>query len=472
MRFSNQGRLREQVRFLKRQFLQDGELPFTNVLSNEVVEQALTAAGAVWKDRVYSPLVTLWVFLEQVLSADHSCRWAVSRLIAYRLSQGQTPCSAETGAYCLARKRLPEKLFSHVALKTGQALDESTPSKWLWKGRPVYMFDGATVMMPDTPENQEAYPQNPSQKPGLGFPIARIGAIFSLACGAVVDLGICRYAGKCQGESTLFRTLWDIFRPGDIVLTDSLMCTWTEIALLKQRGVDFIGQLHVTRSADFRRGKPLGKKDHIVRWPKPTTIRWTDRQTYKSLPDFLEVRECSIPIQQPGFRSETIVVVTTLLDVDQFSKDDLAEIYFRRWNAELDLRSLKTVMQMEMLRCKTPDLVRKEIWTHILAYNLIRTVMAQAATKHRIHPRSISFKGTIQTLEAFQQLIAFRGQDDTALRNHIYQHLLDAVATHRVGNRPGRFEPRQIKRRHGKYDLLTKPRREAKLELLQGVKQN
>ena len=327
-------------------------------------------------------------------------------------------------------------------------------------------------MMPDTPENQEAYPQNPSQKPGLGFPIARIGAIFSLACGAVVDLGICRYAGKGQGESTLFRTLWDIFRPGDVVVTDSLLCTWTEILMLQQRGIDFVAQLHVTRTSDFRRVKRLGKKDHIVRWPKPTRIEWVDQETYKSLPDFLEVRECCIPIEQPGFRSETIVVVTTLVDADEITKDDLAEIYFQRWNAELDLRSLKTVMQMEMLRCKTPELVRKELWTHILAYNLIRTVMAQAAAKHSISPRSISFKGTIQTLEAFQQLIAFKGQEDDTLRKHIYQHLLDAVATHRVANRPGRFEPRQIKRRHGKYDLLTKPRREAKLELLQGVRHN
>jgi hypothetical protein len=208
MRFSNQGRLREQVRFLQRQFLQSGDLPFTNVLSEKIVAQAMTAIDVIWKDRIYSPLVTLWVFLEQVLSADHSCRWAVARLIAHRLSQGQSPCAAQTGAYCQARKRLPEKLFSHVARKTGQALDASAPSNWLWKGRPVYMFDGATVMMPDTSENQEAYPQNPSQKPGLGFPIARIGAVFSLACGAVVDLGICRYAGKGQGESALFQTLW------------------------------------------------------------------------------------------------------------------------------------------------------------------------------------------------------------------------------------------------------------------------
>ena len=469
MRHFINGRFRQQFTFLSRQFLQDNTLPLSNVLSKDVVAEVLKDTECSWVDRIYSPLVTVWVFLVQVLSADHSCRWAVSRLIVQRISQGQDACSAETGAYCRARKRLPEKLFSEVARKTGQELDANAREDWLWKDRPVYAFDGTTVIMPDTPENQKAYPQADTQKPGLGFPMARIVAIFSLSCGAVVDLAIGRYAGKAQGESSLFRTIWDVFRPGDIVLTDALLCTWAEILLLKQRGVDFVGQLHVMRKADFRRGKRLGKKDHIVRWPKPF-IRWMDKASRKALPDFLEVRECCISIQQPGFRSKTIVVVTTLLDAVEFTKEDIAELYFRRWNVELDLRSLKTVMQMDMLRCKTPELVRKEIWTHILAYNLIRTIMAQAATKHAVHPRSISFKGTIQSLEAFRQLIAFSCEHDDVRRKHIYENLLNAVATHRVGDRPGRFEPRQIKRRHGSYDWLTKPRQLAKLELLQGLK--
>jgi len=199
-------------------------------------------------------------------------------------------------------------------------------------------------MMPDTQENQKAYPQNEVQRPGLGFPIARIAAIFSLSCGSVIDLAIGRYAGKGQGESTLLRTIWDVFRPGDIVLTDALLCTWAEILMLKQRGIDYVGQLHVMRKADFRRGKRLGKKDHIVRWSKPF-VRWMDKESRKTLPDFLEVRECCISIEQPGFRSETIVVVTTLLDDKVFTKDDIAEIFFRRWNVELDLRCLKSVMK-------------------------------------------------------------------------------------------------------------------------------
>jgi len=469
MRHFSHRRFRQQFRFLSRQFLQDGDLPLSDILSEDIVSEVLEDSECSWVDRIYPPLVTLWLFLGQVLSADHGCRWAVGRLIAYRLSQGQSPCSAETGAYCKARKRLPENLISEMTRRTGQELDAKARESWLCKGRPVYIFDGATVMMPDTQENQKAYPQNVVQEPGLGFPIARIAAIFSLSCGAVIDLAISRYAGKGQGESTLFRALWDVFRPGDIVVTDALLCTWPEILMLKQRGVDYVGQLHVMRKADFRRGKRLGKKDHIVRWSKPF-VRWMDKQSRKALPDYLEVRECCISIEQPGFRSETIVVVTTLLDDFEFTKDDIAEIYFRRWNVELDLRCIKSVMKMEMLRCKTPELVRKEIWTHILAYNLIRTVMAQAAAKHDVHPRSISFKGAIQTLEAFGQLIAFSDEHDAAQRMHLYQHLLNAIASHRVGNRPGRFEPRRIKRRRKKYPPLIKPRREAKLELIKGVK--
>jgi hypothetical protein len=471
MRHSNQGRFRQQAQFLRRQFLQDGDLPFTNVLSEKVVEQALTASGTRWKDRIFSPLVTLWVFLGQVLSADHSCRAAVARLLAHRLAQGQSPCSAETGAYCQARKRLPEKFFSDVARQTGRALDDNVNRQWLWKGRRVHVYDGSSVSMPDTAENQHDYPQPTTQKRGLGFPLARIAAVFSLACGAVLDLGICRYAGKGQSELGLLRTLWGLFQPGDVLLADRLMCAWTEMATLKQRGVDSVTRL-AKRTADFRRGKRLGQGDHIVKWLKPRKPRSVDQETYDALPAFLLIREVRVRVEQPGFRSKTILVATTLLDGEEITKEDLGQLYRARWNAELDLRSLKQTMQMDILRCQTPELVRKEIWTHILAYNLIRTVIAQAASKHDMDPRSISFKGAMQTLEAFQPVIALRGEHDAAFRRDLYQQLLDAIATHRVGDRPDRYEPRRVKRRPKPYDRLMKPRQEAKRDLLKGVSEN
>lgn len=246
------GRCQSQISFLRRQFLQGDDLPFGDVLSKKAVSQALATSGVVWKQRVYSPLVTLWVFLGQVLSADHSCRSAVARLIAHRVAQGESMCSAETGAYCQARKRLPEKFFSTVARLVGRELDAQAPSDWLWKGRRVYLFDGSTVSMPDTPANQDAYPQHDAQRPGLGFPIARIAAIFSLSCGAILDLGVCRYAGKGQGELSVFRLLLDFFRPGDVVPTDRLYCTWRELLTLQERGVDSVSQLQNNRKTDFR----------------------------------------------------------------------------------------------------------------------------------------------------------------------------------------------------------------------------
>ena len=471
MYYSNQGRFRQQISFLRRQYLQDGDLPFTNVLSEQIVAQALTAIQVFWMDRIYSPLITLWIFLGQVLSADHSCRSAVARLVAHRISRGQSPCSAETGAYCQARKRLPEKFFSEVARQTGRVLDANVDPKWLWKQRRVHVFDGSSVSMPDTPQNQRAYPQPDTQKPGLGFPLARIAVVFSLACGAVLDLAICRYAGKGQSELGMLRTLWDMFRPGDVLLADRLMCSWMDMVMLKARGVDSVTSLS-KRKADFRRGKRLGKGDHIVQWPKPTKPRSIDRKTYNSLPEFLTVRETLVPVEQAGFRTRTIIVVTTLLDTEEITKDNLAQLYRARWNAELDLRSLKRTMQMEILRCKTPELVRKEIWTHLLAYNLIRTIIAQAATTHGIDPRSISFKGAIQTLEAFQPLIAIQGKLDLGFRMNLYQQLLDAVATHRVADRPDRFEPRLRKRRPKHYGFLRKPRHQTKRDMVNGVSKN
>jgi hypothetical protein len=347
-------------------------------------------------------------------------------------------------------------------------LETGADPKWRWKGRRVYTFDGTVVSMPDTLENQAAYPQPDTQHPGLGFPLARIAAVFSLSCGAVLDLGFARYAGKGQGELSLLRRMWNIFLPGDVLLTDRLMCSWREMAMLKERGVDSVTRLN-RRNADFRRGKRLSKDDHIVQWPKPPKPRSIDRETYQSLPEFLTVREIRVRVEQAGFRTETVIVVTTLLDTEDITARDLAELYRARWNAELDLRSLKRTMQMEILRCKTPELVRKEVWTHILAYNLIRTIIAQAATKHRIYPRSISFKGAIQTLEAFQPVIAIQGQHDAALRIGLYQQLLDAIAAHRVADRPDRFEPRLRKRRPKHYGFLRKPRAETKREMAKRV---
>src|SRR5215204_3416642 len=284
MRPTHPPSFRAHADLLRRQFLQGAGLPFADVLTEDVLAGALAAVGR-WLDRIFSPLVTLRVFLGQVLDPDHSCRAAVARLNAHRVSQGQHPCSARTGAYCRARQRLPEAFFSHAACGVGRALDARAEPEWLWRGRRVYLFDGTTVSMPDTAANQAAYPQVYNQGPGLGFPIARLGALISLACGAVVNLGFCRYAGKGEGEVSLLRRLWDVLAPGDVLLGDRMMSSWVGMHLLKRRGVDTVSRLSAHRRADFRRGARLGKDDHLVQWKKPTSIRSVDRQTYNALPD-------------------------------------------------------------------------------------------------------------------------------------------------------------------------------------------
>jgi hypothetical protein len=332
MRLSSKGRLRRQRDLLRQQFLQEGRLPFTDVLSSRCISQALEEIKAPWYDRIFTPLVTLWVFLGQVLAADPSCRAAVARLIAHRVAQGLPPCSSETGAYCQARKRLPLAFFAAVARRVGQTLDAQVETRWLWKGRRVSLDDGSSVAMPDTPENRAEYPLTYNQKPGTSFAVARVAAIISLSCGAILDLGICRYAGKGQSELGLLRKLWGLFREGDVMVADRLMCASTEMVMLKQRGVDCVCRLTSHRRADFRRGKRLGKDDHLVEWKRPAKPRSIDRKTYATLPESLTVRECRVRVEQRGFRVRSLVIATTLLDAEEFTRDDIAQIYRARWN--------------------------------------------------------------------------------------------------------------------------------------------
>lgn len=452
-----------QVEEFRRQFAQADGLPFSEVLSQQCIQDAWQAEGCSFRERVYSPWVTLWMFLSQVLTADGSCRLAVAALLAWRLSRGMRACSAETNSYCEARARLPEACLQRLVRQTGGELHQQAKPERQWHGRSVKVFDGSTLTLPDTPENQQAYPQHPKQLPGVGFPIMRIAAVFSLAVGAVLDAAFCRYAGKWQSELGLLRQMLSAFLPGDVLLSDRFLCSWLEIALLQKQGVDVVSRLHQGRRADFRRGRRLGRDDHLVEWPKPRKPDWIDEATYAALPDILRMREVRLVGTRPGFRTQVVIVATTLLDDEEFSAGELTELYRLRWHAELDLRSLKQSMHLDDLRCKTPEMVHREIWTHLLAYNLIRTVMAQAAAKHDIAPRTISFNGTIQTLLAFQPKFADGHRHDF---HRLHAALLDAIATHRVGNRPDRIEPRTRKRRPKAYPLLMEPRHIARKRLL------
>jgi len=437
-----------------------GELYFAALLPKDRIHKAFGAARANWHGWVYTPAVTVWVFLSQCLSADHSCRDAVARLIAWRVVQGKRPCSAETGAYCTARGNLPEQAIRRLVRETGEEADDLADEDWLWQGRPVRVVDGSTITMPDTEANQAAYPQQKTQKPGCGFPIARILVVFSLSVGTVLDAAIGKYEGKQTGENSLFRTLHDTLTEGDVALADRYFSGWFDIALLLERGVDVVVRKHQARPTDFRTGQRLGTDDHLVVWKKPGRPKWMSVERHAQLPAELTLREVRIRVAQKGFRTRSLVVVTTLVDAEAYPAEAIALLYRQRWHAELHLRSLKIVLQMDHLRCKTPERVRNEFYTHLLAYNLLRGVMARAAFEADRSPCQISFKGTLQTLEQFLPMLLSGVPSETWC-----EALLTAVATHLVANRPDRFEPRLVKRRRKPYKHLREPRRNYKAPL-------
>jgi hypothetical protein len=455
-----------QVKSLWRQFAQIPGLPFREVLATEQVDAALQAEEVESCDCVSTPLTTVRMLLAQALDPDPSLRQAVSRLLAEEAMAGRGHISANTGAYSQARHRLPEGVLKRLTRQSGHTLLRQAPAAWRWKGRNVKIADGTTVSMPDTPANQAAYPQPPNEKPGLGFPLARLLVIFSLAVGTVLEAAVGPFAGKQTGETALLRSLHDQLNEGDILLSDRYFCSYFELALLRQRAIDAVMRLHQRRPVDFRTGRRLGQEDQLVVWTKPKRPEWLDEATYQQLPDTLELRIVRLRVPQRGFRTKTIVVATTLNDPTVASRTDLTDLYRMRWHAELDLRSLKQTLQMGILRGKTPAMVRKEVWAHFLAYNLIRTIMAQAALRHQVLPREILFKGALQTLLALAPHLLVAAIDELP---ELVDRLLVAIAQHRVGDRPDRYEPRARKRRYDNFMHLKPPRAEAKALLEKGV---
>lgn len=427
-------------------------LPFADVLSESRIQALLDEWQIEFRERVYSPCVTLWVFLSQVLSADQSCRQAVARLLAFRVAKGQTPCSTETGSYCEARQRLPIELFPRLVRQTGEDLRHQVPEDWKWRGRMVQMVDGTTVSMPDTQDNARAFGKPGNQHGLTSFPVARLVALICWTTGAIWDLTIGPYRGKQTGEQTLFRSLRGVLSRGDVLLGDRFFGTFAEIALMAAQGVDVVFRLNATRRVDFRRGQSLGREDHLVTWNKPVKCPvGLTADEFAALPDHLTVREVRVRVTTPGFRTRTLVLVTTLTDPREITPDDLADLYRQRWHAELNLRSIKSVMHLDVLRCQTADMVRKEIWAHTLAYNLLRSLMCSAAAKHGCSVRAISFKASQQLLQAFhhQLLIAI----PTALEP-LSNTLIQALGVHRVGDRPDRYEPRKRKRQPKPYPAM------------------
>jgi len=449
-------------------FLAGDGLPFAGVLSAGRIRRVFAEHENLFGlDRVYSTMTVVWAFLAQVLhdGKEASCRAAVAGIVAWRLQHGLAPPTADTGDYCRGRAKLSEAALRQLVVETAEELQQQAPPDWLWKGLHAKLVDGFTFTMPDTPENQEEYPQNPAQDEGVGFPIARACAILSLATACLMNLAVGPYAGKETGETALLRELLDSFDEGDVLVADRFYCSFMMLALLLARGVHGCVRMHQNRHVDFRRGRRLGKYDHLIEWHRPQRPKWMDETTYAAIPEMLVLREIRFQITEPGRRACSLTVVTTLLDADEYSAEEIAELYGFRWHSELDIRSIKQTLGLDHVRCKSPSMVRKELWMTLLAYNLIRTTAAAAALLHGKRPRQISFTGTCQYILSTWMLLSTGACSDAGL---ICRTMLARIATCRVADRPGRIEPRVLKRRRHHYPLMQRPRNELRRRLQHG----
>ncbi len=432
---------------------------FGRVLSRERIESFCRGAGHVWRPSFWNPSVTVWTFLWQVLDGAKTLRAAVATLLVQWAAQGNaTLPSPDPTAYCQARRRLPIEvilqLLVHLTLRMRNLVTPGTG----WRGRRVWAVDGSSVSMPDTPALQKVFPQPPGQRPGCGFPVAQFVALFCWTTGAVVDVIIDTIIPH---EVTLFRRLWHHFQPGDVVLGDRAYGSYVDLARLQQRGVFAVCRLHQRRAADFRMGKRLGHDDQLLAWSRPE--RWIpscgiNEDEFEQLPPTLTIRQVRIAQTPRGFRSRTIVVVTTLLDPIEDPADEIRALYRDRWTVELNLRSLKTHLGMDVLRGQSPDVIRKEIAMHLLAYNLIRFLMWQAAQRHGRDLHRLSFTGTLHRLRAAWSRLTLDRRTRNCDAEELTPQLLAWIAYDLVPYRPDRVEPRRRKRRPKEFSLLQQPR--------------
>ena len=409
------------------------------------------------RKRLYTAPRVFWLFLSQVLSADGACRETVQKFLAWLAHCENGEASPNTCAYCNARGRLPVGKLREARDGLAQKIESAAPSAWRWRGRAVKVVDGSGLSMPDTPENQKAYPQPKKRRKGCGFPEMRIVALFSLATGVLLQYA---KGSRYVAERTLFRQLWSALDPGDVLLADRGFCSLAEFYLLRRRGVDAVMRLHQRRTVGVRTIRKLGPGDTLVEWIKSKVRpKWLTPAQWAAIPDLVQVRHITFNVEIKGFRTNTITVATTLTDHKQFPAQDFVNLYRRRWAVELYLRDIKISLGMDVLRCQTPEMIEKELIMHVIAYNLIRATMIEAANTQKRDLARISFKGTCQAIREWAPILAVASEHE---RQSIIRAMLRAIARVPLPYRPDRAEPRAIKRRHKNFQLLTKPRHEFK----------
>ena len=439
------------VQLLRQQSLVQLDQLFGPFLPPGLLSQADEGLNS--RDRIYNVRRTFFGFLYQVLNPDCSCRQIVRQIQALFALQNGRRVDEGTGGWCQARVRLPWDILPRLRCAAAAHAEKATQ---LWRGLRVKVIDGTSTSLPDTTKNQRAYPQPGGQKPGCGFPLLKLVGVFSLASGALLDYA---KGNKHQHELNLLQKLLDHFRAGDLALADRGFNSYSLMALLCLRGAHGLFRLHQRRPADLRNGKRLGKNDRLIVWRKPwlwQRPRYLSKSIWKSIPRELSVRVVRFTLAVPGFRAQSVTLVTTLLDARAYPAEELARLYARRWRIELWFRDIKTSRGMETLRCKSPKMVHKELEMFFIAYNLIRALMVAAGSLHDVPMERMSFKGTVDSVRQFSTPIA--QARSRKKQKQLISRLLEIIAQDQVPDRPGRREPRAVKRRPKPFQLLNRPR--------------
>ena len=469
---TTQNRLVHQCSETKQKLLQkdsdSSNLRLVQLLEPKEIQNAFSQTGRAphRSSRIFNPTVTIWIFLTQILSTDSSCRNALCQWIALLASKGQKLCSSATGGYAQARLRLPVEFFKNVSLSFARQLHEKyqDQSEWTFRGRPLKMADGTTITIQDTPQNRKRYPMTEGT---LGYPLLRLVVLISFSTGAWLDMKIGPHIGKGSGEGSLFLKILmnsEFLQQGDILLVDRLYSSYLILGFCNLKGVDVVTrQLGAMKGEKLKSLKILGEGDRLVELKKPHPANTTsDPELLKKIADTIILREITYYLQVRGFRTKKIVIMTSLLDPHEYPASEIATLYYFRWNCELDLRNIKTAMQMDTLRCKTPEMIEKELWMYQLGYNLVRASMAQAALSSSVKPRELSFKGTLQILNAFRP--HYMTIADSVEREKYVQSMFQVMGQLRLVLRPFRIEPRAIKKRKSSYPNLKTSRAQARTQ--------
>lgn len=412
------------------------------------------SSGLMSRRRIFSKENTFWAFFSQILDADGGCQEVVRKLQAIACIHSKKVPSSSTAAYCQARKNLDLAELESILSDMSKRRLGSSSNKL--QGRRVIVADGTGISMPDTQANQEVWPQTRAQKPGCGFPQARICACFDLASGMLNSYQI---GNKKSHELPLLRQQWTHFNKGDIFLGDKLFCSYYDISGLVDQGVDSVVTLRRKPVTAAEAAKVLGEDDLLIHWKKPIRSHSTSytKAQGELLPERLALRQIKVTVTQKGFRVSSFYLVTTLLDPELYPAEVIADLYFQRWDVELNFRDIKTTMDMDILRCKTPEMIRKEIVIHFIVYNAIRQLMLESAEHSKTELRHVSFKASMQALRQWEpHLNQLTDSNKWLVLHRLYQLIAEKI----VPERPGRREPRVVKRRPKNYQRMTKPRHE------------